>query len=747
MIHVADTPMELTYLEGTVSSVIFRNEENGYTVLRMDVGEEELTVVGCMPGIAPGEGLAVHGSWEQHSSYGRQLKAEIFERKLPAGVDAIYQYLASGMIKGVGAITARRLVDTFGADALTVMEENPEELTQIRGITRKRAMAIGEALRSQLSMRRLLDFLSAHDLPLQAAIPLYRRFGESALTSIRNNPYLLTDEAIGAAFSMADQLALSIGLLEDNPLRLEAGLLFELTHNLDNGHVFLPRQKLLSATAQLLSVSPEALSNALDVLEEQGHIVSSHIAGEDACYLARIYDCECYVARSLSRMAEAELHPPKGIDRMLARIEEEQGITYAPLQQEAVYTAARRQVMLLTGGPGTGKTTAMRGVLALFDHMGLQTVLAAPTGRAAKRLSETCGAEASTIHRLLETRYDPKQGGLTFMRGESSPLSADAVIVDEASMVDIPLFSALLSAMRSDCRLILVGDPHQLPSVGPGNLLSDLIRSQKLPTLQLTEIFRQAALSSIVRNAHAVHQGQPPELVNSVNGDFFFLRRPDPAAALSTIVELCSSRLPEKLGIAPEQIQVLSPTRKGLAGTVSLNRALQAALNPSRPDKPERQFGSLCFRTGDRVMQVKNNYDLMWQDRSGREFGMGIFNGDIGTIEAIDVKNGLLTINFEGRLAEYTPDLFHQLEPAYAITVHKAQGSEYRAVVLCAVDAYAMLLTRGVLYTAITRAKELLILVGDDGIIAHMAANDRPTRRYSGLRARLVREGLPEGGV
>jgi len=738
--------MELSYLQGTVSSVIYRNEENGYTVLRVSAGEDEQTVVGCMPGIAPGEGLSVHGIWEQHSSYGRQLKAEIVERTLPAGEEAVYRYLASGVIRGVGAATARRLVDTFGADVLTIIEESPEQLTLVRGITQKRALAIGESLRLQVSMRRLLDFLSAHALPLQAAIPLYRRFGDNALAAIRHNPYLLSDETVGAPFHIADALALSLGLGEDHPQRLEAGLLFELSHNSDNGHVFLPRQKLLSATAQLLHAEEAPLGDALLSLETQGAIVSSEIAGEDACYLASLYDCECRIAQTLSRMAVEELYPALNVDKLLDRIEQASDITYAPLQRQAVHTASVRQVMLLTGGPGTGKTTSLRAVLALFDALELDTVLTAPTGRAAKRLSETCGMEASTIHRLLETRYDAQKGALSFSRNEDAPLNAQAVIVDEASMVDIPLMSALLSALSNDCRLILVGDPHQLPSVGPGNLLSDLLRAQTLPTLCLTEIFRQAALSSIVRNAHAVNQGRPPDLLNTKSGDFFFLRRIEPSTALSTIVELCRTRLPESLGIPADQIQVLSPTRRGALGTVSLNRALQDALNPPSPTKPERVFGEQCFRTGDRVMQIKNNYDLMWQDRNGRDFGMGIFNGDIGRIDSIDQKAGLLTVDFEGRLAEYTPDLLHQLEPAYAITVHKAQGSEYRAVILCAQEAASMLLTRGVLYTGITRAKELLVLVGDDRVIAHMAQNDRPTRRYSGLRSRLVRN-AGKGGV
>ena len=740
---MAQPPMELEYLDGTVSSVVFRNEENGYTVLRLSVEEEEreVTVVGIMPGAAPGEGLAVHGSWEHHGTYGHQLRAEIAERRLPVGEEAVYIYLASGAIKGVGAVTARRLVDTFGADVLTVMEENPDLLTQVQGITRKRALAMGDALRVQLAMRRLLGFLSAHNLPLQAAIPLYRRFGDRALHAVSENPYLLTHETIGAAFSDADNLALSLGLGEANPLRLKAGLLYELVYNAENGHVFLPRKKLLSATAQLLSVPPDSLPDSLDELCQEGEAVFSQIAGEDACYLTRLYDCECHIADTLKLMASRELCPPKDLDDLLLDIQARQGLRYAPLQEEAVRTAARRQLMLLTGGPGTGKTTSLRGILALFDHLGLHTALAAPTGRAAKRLSETCGGvEASTIHRLLETKYDAQEGRLSFAHDEDTPLEADAVIVDEASMVDVPLMSALLSAIRRDCRLILVGDPHQLPSVGPGNLLSDLLRSRHLPTLSLTEIFRQAAQSAIIRNAHAVNQGEAPALQNSPEGDFFFLRRTSPQAALDTIVELCCRRLPENMGITPEQIQVLSPTRRGACGTASLNRALQQTVNPPAPDKAERLFGERLFRAGDRVMQIRNNYDLLWRDRAGREFGMGIFNGDIGQIDAIDLKTNLITVDFDGRLAEYTPDLLHQLELAYAVTVHKSQGSEYRAVILSAVEAAPMLLTRSILYTAITRARELLILVGDDELVVHMAQNDRPSRRYSGLRARLSRD-------
>lgn len=737
---MATSPPELTFLEGTVSAVIYRNEENGYTILHLDTADgEEATVVGSMPGVSPGEGLGVHGQWIHHSTYGPQLRAEVVERRLPVGEEAVFEYLASGAIKGVGGATARRLVDTFGEDVLTIIEEDPQRLTQIKGISPKRAETIHRSLCMQLSMRRLLDFLSSHALPLQLAMPLYRQYGDLALTALRANPYLLVDDPLSVSFLVADKLALEVGIEAEDPLRLEAGFLFSLSHNLENGHVFLPYRKLIPSVSVLLRLPPEGLDPTLDALVERGKIVREHIAGEDACYLSRLHDCECYVARQLLSMDGQALCPPDDLDLLLQRIQREQGITYAPLQVEAVRTAAKQQLLLLTGGPGTGKTTSLRGILSLFDHLGLRTALTAPTGRAAKRLSEACDAEASTIHRLLETRFDTSTGLLAFAHNERDPLDIDAVILDEASMVDLVLMQALLAALPNGCRLILVGDPHQLPSVGAGNLLSDLLRSERLPTLRLTEIFRQAAASAIIRGARAVDQGKCPVLVNDPAGDFFFLRRSKPGDAVETIVSLCRTRLPKNMGIPPEQIQVLSPTRKGPVGTAALNQALQAAVNPPAPDKREKTFGSILFREGDRVMQVKNNYDVLWEETQGSGVGMGIFNGDIGRIETIDTASGIITVDFEGHRAEYTPDMMNQLESAYAITVHKAQGSEYRAVILSALETAPMLLTRGVLYTAMTRAKELLILVGEDYVVARMAANDQQQRRFSGLRARLVK--------
>lgn len=739
---MATSPSELLYLDGAVSSIIYRNEDNGYTILRLASSQdgEEVTVVGTMPGVSPGEGLSLHGQWTRHSTYGEQFKAEIVERRMPTGEKALLEYLASGAVKGVGAATARRLIDAFGEDVLTVMEDDPQRLTQIRGISPKRAETIHQSLCQQLAMRRLLDFLSLHGLPLEIAMPLYRRYGELALTVLRANPFLLIEEPLFVPFPLADKLANGLGMEPGDPLRLEAGLLYTLGHNLDNGHVFLPYEKLLAAAQRLLGGERETLEDSFDSLVARRRIVRETIAGQDACYLQKLYDCETYIANELLAMDGEPLCPPEDLEGLLTTIQAQQGLTYAPLQAEAVRTAAQRQVMLLTGGPGTGKTTSLRGILSLFDHLGLRTALTAPTGRAAKRLAETCGAEASTIHRLLETRYDNQTGGLTFAHNQQEPLDTDAVILDEASMVDIVLMQALLAALPGGCRLVLVGDPHQLPSVGPGNLLADLLRSGRLPTLRLTEIFRQAAASAIIRGARAVDQGDCPVLVNDAAGDFFFLRRTDPNRAVETIVQLCQTRLPKNMGISPDQIQVLSPTRKGPAGTTSLNRALQAAVNPPAQGKEEKTFGTTLFRVGDRVMQVKNNYDVLWEEVSGSGMGMGIFNGDIGQVEAIDTASGQITVDFDGHRAVYTPDMLGQLEPAYAITVHKAQGSEYRAVILSAVEAAPMLLTRGVLYTAMTRAKELLILVGDDQVVARMAANDRQQRRYSGLRARLARQ-------
>ena len=732
-----DELLQMQQLEGTVSVVIFRNEENGYTVLRLSAEDgAEVTVTGCIPGAAPGEGLTVMGNWTTHAAYGQQFKAERVERRLPVGEKAVLDYLSSGAVKGIGPSTARRLVDEFGEETLEVLSEQPEKLTRIKGITAKKAQEIHEIFQQQLGMRLTLEFLSAWDLPPQLAAPLLRRYGNHTMDILRRNPYLLVDPELGVDFSDADRVAVAMGIDGEDPKRLESGLLFELTYNLDNGHTFLPRRKLVPATAQLLGVETDCLQEALDALEDRGEVIEESVAGEQGCYLARLYFDECTVAERIAVMTEEEILPPTNLDEIIDRIEREQGIRYASNQRRAVETAARQQIMLLTGGPGTGKTTCLRGVLALFDALGLDTALAAPTGRAAKRLGELCGAEAYTIHRLLETQFDPVSGQLVFAHDESDPLEVDAVIVDETSMVDLPLMRALLSALPGNCRLILVGDPDQLPSVGPGNVLSDLIRSDRVPMVALTEVFRQAAESAIVMNAHGVNRGEIPDLSNRTP-DFFFLRRRDGVRTAEAVVDLVCSRLPEKMGIPTDQIQVLSPTRRYASGTGNLNRMIQSACNPPVEGKEERRFGEYLFREGDRVMQVRNNYDVMWVDIRTGSAGMGIFNGDVGQILAIDGEGGI-TVDFEGKVVRYTGENLNELEPAYAVTVHKAQGSEYRAVVLAAMDGAPMLMTRSILYTAITRARELFVVVGDEEIIEKMTANNRQTRRYSGLRARLA---------
>ncbi len=734
-------------IEGSVTAVIFQNEENGYTVLRLKHAGDSITAVGTMPGVCTGEKLLMRGRWSSHPTYGRQFKAEHVEQYLPTETESIYDYLAAGVIKGIGPKLARRLVDRYGPKTFEILESAPEKLAEMKGLSLKKARAIQTEFLQRAGMRALLEFLSAHSMPPEIGLKLWRIYGRTALDQIRNDPYLLVDPELNIRFQDADHLAHDLGLFSDDPRRIEAGLYYVLTHNMDLGHVFLPRQKLLEAAVRLL-YTPETvltkglLDEGLEALQRQGKIQCEPVAGVDAVYRSDLYDAEVTVADRILELSQRELLPPKNLEGMIRQMEREQGITYAQGQRESVALAARVQVMLLTGGPGTGKTTSLRGILNLFDALGLKTALAAPTGRAAKRLSELCGTEATTIHRLLEAGYDNGAGDLVFSKDAEEPLDADAVIVDEVSMVDISLMAALLSALKNDCRLVLVGDPDQLPSVGPGQVFDHLIRSGAVPTVRLTEIFRQARQSAIVMGAHAVNQGELPPLQNH-SKDFFFLRRLDGEQAVETIVDLCQRRLPQHMGISPENIQVLSPTRKYITGTASLNKALQAALNPPSPEKQEKKFGSLLFRQGDRVMQIHNNYDVMWREADSLTGGMGIFNGDTGVIESIDA-DGVMTVNFDGRLVEYTSDMLSELEPAFAMTVHKAQGSEYSAVILAAVSGAPMLLTREVLYTAITRAKDLFIVVGDESVIGRMVANHRQSRRYSGLRFRLMGANPPD---
>ena len=741
-------------LIGTVKTVIFQNEENGYTVLRLDVGgDEPVTVVGCLPYAAPGEGLTVEGVWERHPSHGEQFKASSARRSLPVDERHIYEYLASGAVKGIGPATASLLVTRFGARTLQVLGDSPDRLTEIKGISAKKARDISETFRRQSGMRLLMEFLASNGLKPEYALRLYKLHGDSALELVKNNPYLIASDRVGGRFDEADSLALSLGFEEDSPQRIAAALIYEMVYNLNNGHSFLPREKLTAATAQLIGVDVESAEECLDVLADEGEVVQQEIARVNGVYLRRLYEAETYTADRLRAMAGETVSFPRDIQDAVDEMERESGMRYAALQRQAIRLAASRRLLAITGGPGTGKTTIIRAILRLFDESGVDCLLAAPTGRAAKRMTELTGQEAFTVHRLLGAAWAAEGDELTFRKNESDPLRCGAVILDECSMVDITLIQALLKAMPRDCRLVLVGDADQLPSVGPGSFFLDVLRSGAVASVRLTEVFRQSGESHIIRNAHAINRGETPDLKENKK-DFFFLQRPVGDRIAATVTELCRERLPKNMGFLPGDIQVLTPTRRGETGTAALNARLQEALNPPAPDKREKAFGETVFREGDRVMQVRNNYDVVWcrggdaaaimdgraAPGSAPEVGAGIFNGDMGRILRIDPDNELLWIDFDDKLAWYGFEQLGELDHAFAVTVHKSQGSEYRAVVLAAGRAPARLLSRDLLYTAVTRARELLVVVGDPAVIQAMIDNGRKTRRYSGLRARLAGE-------
>ena len=729
--------VEQTEIDGIISSVIYLNDENGYAVVRMETDSGEMvTAVGCLPYIAPGEMISAEGSWVTHAQYGRQFKLEQSNRLLPTSADGIYEYLAGSTVKGIGPATAALIVDRFKEKSRDILEMHPEKLAEIKGISLTKAKDLSASFKKQAGVRRLTEFLCAYGIKPLVALKLYRAYGSAALETVHENPYIISASHIGASFAEADNLALELGIEGDSINRISAAVLFELQHNSGNGHCFIPRDKLIAATSQLISVPADLVSDAIDSLSENGGLVCDKVANLNVCYLTELYEAETYTAERLKSMVGLKTKSSANIERLITKLESLYDISYAPLQKQSIELALNNRILVITGGPGTGKTTILKGILSLYDELELETLLAAPTGRAAKRMSELTGREASTIHRLLGAKMAEDGETVVFSKHEGDPLNCDALVLDECSMVDITLMSSLLKALKPGCRLVLVGDADQLPSVGPGNVFSDIIRSQTVPTVRLTEIFRQKGDSRIVRNAHMINRGEHPDF-EANTGDFFRLRRLNGGTAVETIVELCARRLPENMKIPSASIQVLSPTRKGETGTVNLNKRLQAALNPPSESKKEKLFGEAVFRVGDRVIQTKNNYDTIWKTKGGVS-GAGVYNGDIGTIAQIDSITETLTVDFEDKLATYSFEMLNELEHAWALTVHKSQGSEYRAVVLALSGDVQMLLTRGVLYTAVTRAKELLIMVGDDNIAHRMIDNNKQSRRYSALRLRLI---------
>ena len=728
---------ELEIIQGVIGAVVFQNYDNGYAVLRLGVGGgQHVTVVGTIPLPAVGERLMVTGKWSNHPSFGRQFEAEFLERMMPQTSMEILSYLSSRTIKGIGPKMAARIVERFGDETLTIMEREPLRLAEVSGISREKARLIGEEFHQRVGLRALMEFFALHQLPAELAVRTYKIYGETTVELLYDDPYLLMDEGLDAPFSAVDRFAIELGIAGDDPRRVEAGILFELHYNLNAGHAFLPEEKLVNATSQLLDIPSETVENGIDRLLDADRLVRSALTGITVCYLPELYEAEINCTDRLLELASTRFPAPKNLEKLLKEAEHDSGITYSEQQREAIRAAATSGVLLITGGPGTGKTTILNGIISLLGQMQCGYLLAAPTGRAAKRLTEVTGEDASTIHRLLEAGIDPNTGRMVFARDESNPLKTDAIIIDEMSMVDVQLLHSLLQAVPPRKRLILVGDPDQLPPVGPGFPFGDCLRSNMLPSVRLTEIFRQAQESLIVMNAHRVNLGQLPDLKN-VTSDFFFMRRQSEDALRQTIRDLCTTRLPKNMGIPSDQIQVLTPTRKGGVGTWSLNGLLQDALNPAAPDKKERQWGEFTFREGDRVMQIRNNYDIMWKKCDGSAVGTGMFNGDIGTITHIDPQQETLTVVFDDREADYDFTQLNELEPAYAMTVHKSQGSEYRAVILVAWNGSPYLLSRSILYTAITRARELLIIVGREEVVAAMTENAKKNRRYSGLKLRL----------
>ncbi len=720
-----------------VEDIVFRNDSNGWTVASIKPdGGKKTSAVGVMPFLAAGERAVFEGEFVEHKDYGEQIKVESYEVVMPEKKSDIEKYLASGIVKGIGPATARLIVKKFGGEALDIMESHPERLAEIPGIGPNRARTIGESFALNIGMRNTMVFLQGLGIAAGTATKVASKFGEMTEVVVRNNPYRLADEVEGVGFKTADRIALSLGFTPESRVRLLSGIRYVLNEaTLGAGHVYLPYSKLMAEATRILDADEDPVYNALAELIVDQQVITQEIGGETAVYLPRLYQAECETAKLarklISRAEKGKLSPVRA-EELIAHYEQATGVTLCAEQREAVLAAAFNGMTVITGGPGTGKTTSIRCLIMLVEQMG-KVELCAPTGRAAKRLSEATGCQARTVHRMLE--YAGDEDG--FGRGEDNPVDADCVIVDETSMVDIFLARALLRAIKPGARIVFVGDKDQLPSVGAGNVLKDFIESGIVPVVKLTEIFRQAAESNIVMNAHRINQGAYPVILKK-DTDFFLERRNTPAEAAASVVALVKSRLPAYLGIdGIKDIQVMAPMKKGDVGVYALNRLMQEELNPPMPGKPELRRGDALFRTGDKVMQTKNDYELEWT--RGDEDGKGVFNGDIGYVSDVDRAEGALVVTFDdGRVAQYEDGThLDELELAYCVSVHKSQGSEFEAVVLPLIAGPPMLMTRNLLYTAVTRAKRLVCVVGREECVQRMVDNNHIDMRYSALEERL----------
>lgn len=726
-------------ISGYVDHIIFQNSDNGYTVLELMSGETMITCVGMLMGLTDGMNVELEGEYTDHPSYGRQFKAARFTEKEPEDELAIERYLGSGAIKGVGAALAARIVRRFGKETFRIIEEEPERLAEIKGISERKAQEISIQVEEKRSLRSAMLFLQQYGISLNLSVKIYNTYGEEIYSILQKNPYRLADDIDGVGFRIADEIAAKVGIRTDSDFRIRSGLIYCLQQAAGEGHTYLPRELLTARAVELLGVPQESLEKNMMDLAVEHRLVMKRVDEQVHVYATVFYNMESNVAYMLKTLNVSMDISEAHVYKCIRRIEQVTGIELAEHQKQAVVAAAREGVLVITGGPGTGKTTTIDSIIHYFDLEGLDFMLAAPTGRAAKRMSETTGYEARTIHRMLELGGEESIG---FGRDESNPLEADAIIIDEMSMVDLPLMNSLLKAITPGTRLILVGDVNQLPSVGPGRVLKDIITSGQMPVVELTEIFRQAKESDIIVNAHRINRGEEVTLDNK-SMDFFFLKRYDADQIINVTLQLVLQKMPKFVGATPMDIQVLTPMRKGLLGVERLNTVLQHYLNPPDASKAEKERPSGIFREGDKVMQTKNNYQLQWEVRSRYgipiEKGQGVFNGDMGIIRIIDSFAQSLTVEFEeGRMVEYPFGAIDELELAYAITIHKSQGSEYPAVVIPLLSGPRPLMNRNLLYTAVTRARKCVTLVGDDRVFAQMIENVQEQQRYCGLRDRLL---------